>query len=143
MLITKVIFIFIKRGEKLLFQLSYFAIFLELMTFLKKFATILMLLREFGGIFMNKDKYKVELSTEVSSIVKKAIYKKYVIIGIILVTLLAMTLIIVTRNNNYNKALEKLEAEEYERAYEILNNLGGTKRLTKLKKANILDQKNI
>ncbi len=82
---------------------------------------------------MNKDKYKIELSKEATSMTKKSVYKKYIIFIVTILIIAIIVLITVTRNNKYEEALNEIEIGEYETAYKILEDLGGQKALNKLK----------
>ena len=82
---------------------------------------------------MDKDKYKVKISTEASHETKKGIYKKYIIAGIIILSIIIGTIIYFYRDNKYKEAINYINNHEYDKAYKILEDLGGSKATKKLK----------
>lgn len=82
---------------------------------------------------MNKDKYKVELVKEASNETKNSVYKKYIIFFSIILIIVITLSIIITRNNKYEEALEKINIGEYETAYTMLEKLGDEKSINKIK----------
>lgn len=76
---------------------------------------------------MNKEKYKIQLSSKASGMTRKSIYKKYIIFITIILLLIIIVSIVVTKNNKYQRANEYLKENDDISALILFNELLGYK----------------